>query len=732
MTSRESLPDVDAQSSPYAHSYHVFTSDEFDALASAAAYATAALTSASLSRDGTDSSDWRPLTAEQQSTIAEQLKAWAGLEGPEKQVEARLSLEKRQAHIVSSLHGNQTEEESSTSMPSAEETSFFPPDFASHYRTQLRSLAEGYYTRLYKDAVDQSKEEKKASDQQPPKLQSSSIQPVLEPSQQGLPPGVSSAQDPMQILAAASNAAGLDVQSPQLRDQLLQYAHGLYSTGSTVEDSSNQTILHPTLLPLLHTLHDLQPQHLPTLLLLSCAYYTSGNHAGSLYYNNTILEKDPNYVEAMSNIGTTLRALGRWKEAEGWWWKAVKLRPGYWDAYENLLGVLCFPQQQPSENPEPQGPRFSEALQLCDLVESSFASKKKKSQSILEHPSNQAECMPSQLPLAQVPRMQNLYYAKGNLKYVVKELGSVPAAVEYQKAVEICLSPSESSCYSLRDLVVATCVVGLLSMGAVVPGSAAATAAFEVAAALGLDPSNAQHASLAASGMFSSLAPGGILRLVRRSGDHLVRILLRLGGGQLPMIMLLPEPASRLTLYLFAETGGVLPSMAKNQNNAPPQEAANQATQTTSTILLTLAKLLQDAAAKPIAGPHGNLTLGGIPASISLVLPLYYLSLSLSSSASTCNNAGILLSSIPVVTTVINAQGQAQQLNGQALAMQYYMHGLSIDPKHPHLYTNLGSLLKDLGHLNEAVQMYEKAVECNPTFDVALANVSKKGGFFPA
>lgn len=29
----------------------------------------------------------------------------------------------------------------------------------------------------------------------------------------------------------------------------------------------------------------------------------------------------------MSNIGTTLRAMGKWKEAEGWWWKAIKLRP---------------------------------------------------------------------------------------------------------------------------------------------------------------------------------------------------------------------------------------------------------------------------------------------------------------------------------------------------------------------------------------------------------------------
>ena len=75
------------------------------------------------------------------------------------------------------------------------------------------------------------------------------------------------------------------------------------------------------------------------------------------------------------------------------------------------------------------------------------------------------------------------------------------------------------------------------------------------------------------------------------------------------------------------------------------------------------------------------------------------------------------------MTQVVDVAGKVQQVNGQALAMQYYTRGLSLDSRHPHLYTNLGSLLKDLGHLNEAISMYERAVDCNPTFDVALANL---------
>ncbi|ORY03989.1 hypothetical protein K493DRAFT_311549 [Basidiobolus meristosporus CBS 931.73] len=62
-------------------------------------------------------------------------------------------------------------------------------------------------------------------------------------------------------------------------------------------------------------------------------------------------------------------------------------------------------------------------------------------------------------------------------------------------------------------------------------------------------------------------------------------------------------------------------------------------------------------------------------------------------------------------------------MTGPALAYRYYTYGLSLDAHHPHLYTNLGSLLKDMGRLQDAVHMYEKAVESNPRFDIALANL---------
>ncbi|KAK0553606.1 hypothetical protein OC846_002447 [Tilletia horrida] len=974
-------------------SFRIFTPEEYSALASAAAYATAALTSTrsgpprTTSREDTDESeedegettDWKPLDIEQQEAIADQLRAWAGLEGPERQKEARAALGERKAQIFTQAVGGIAESMAHTpvdtdgdstaaaSMTSVDAklatldnpadavkepalaTEFWPSDFASHYRAQLRALAEGYYVKVHEEALSKvdssppvgdeedekarsavqaregrrkrrsrlapvvSSSEKSAAIGQeaaaqladevmmegiesapaaevrstssaapfPPHLQSTaggretaeedrrrhlqqkhrqrkSIPDETSPArkapesppktvdlsqryqqpQPGDPslPGVapeindalqqqererlhqaqaatmalrdferrqsegvaitpelgallqqqqqeqqqqqaaavagqtqdlhsaSSAHDPIQLISAASNAAGVDIRSPALRDQLLQYAHSLYSNGTAAQqqqqsqpDSQSKVAapvsgttassLHPSLLPLLHTLHDLHPQHLPTLLLMSCVYYSIGNLAGSLWYNKMILSIDPGYVEAMSNIGTTLRALGKWKDAEAWWWKAVKLRPGYWDAYENLLGVLCSPQQSPSvagghemqngKGGHSTGPRFQEALQLCELVENYITSRRSGGHQQAGGPGSPqrgrsaVQAMPSRLPASQACRLQNLFYAKGNLKYVLPEFGTVPAAQEYQRAVELMLSPTEAAARSLRDLVVSACVVGLLSLGASIPGPAGATAPAEIAAALGLNLSIPQHAALVASGSYSSIIPGGILRLVRQSGSNVVNVLLRLGGGsQLPFVLLSPEAAIGVGKCLLAETNGVLPSLLINSNGQPAPAYNNQAqviqqaAQTTSTILLTLAKLYQDSTSNPKPGVHGPLQMDGITPSLSLLLPLYYLSLSLHPSASTFNNLGILLSSLPVVTTIVDpATGNRQQLNGQGLAMQYYTHGLQLDPHHPHIYTNTGSLLKDLGHLNEAIAMYQKAIECNPNFDVALANL---------
>ncbi|KAG0279045.1 hypothetical protein BGZ95_002448 [Linnemannia exigua] len=496
----------------------------------------------------------------------------------------------------------------------------------------------------------------------------------------------------------------IDAREEEWRDQLLSYAHMLYAS-----EAANPSPASP-LIPILQTISTFHKSHLPTLLLLACVYYTQRNYKMSLHYNHLILTKDPNYVEAMSNIGTTLRSMGRQPEAESWWWKAVRLRPGYWDAVENLIGVLCSgygatetqaqssaetsaadetssaganPSKPKADKPATttqQPPRYKEALKICEFVEAN----------VLPDPTDPTGEQPPPLPIQHTPRLQNLLYAKGNLKYALGDIAG--ARREYERSLEI--------------------VFG--------------------------------------SGIGAMQVVNEIMCLTRMAAGYSRPSSTELEGA---MLLLRPEEALQVTQVIFRENGGVLPGLAALA--ASCTDAAGhaiggvsstlwqQSNQTTSTILLTLAKLYQDVMDQPAKAKELAGTDNYVP-TMSMLLPLYYLSLALNPSPSTCNNLGILLSSIPPTAKIfsyppavqpmqleVQSNGlvvpapvaPAYPMTGQALALQFYNYGLQLDPRHPHLYTNLGSLLKDMGQLNEAVAMYEKAVECNPKFDVALANL---------
>ncbi|KAJ2792978.1 hypothetical protein H4R21_006073, partial [Coemansia helicoidea] len=259
----------------------------------------------------------------------------------------------------------------------------------------------------------------------------------------------------------------------------------------------------------------------------------------------------------------------------------------------------------------------------------------------------------------QLSRLQSLLYSEGNLRFALGDIAG--ARREYEKAMEVVLGGSR-----LDDVVVRIAQIG---------------------------------------------AQEGINQMFHQQLNRQQPPSHNLHISRLPLTLLAPENAVRIVQVVFPETRGMLPGFVALAGRSGLQ----QANQVASNLLLTLAKLHQDHAV--VAQP------------LSIVLPLYYLALSLVPSPSTCNNLGIILSAIPSPSTptmVPSLQGghqPAQAPMGSALAMQYYTHGLALDSRHPHLYTNLGSLLKDLGYLAEAVRMYEKAVEFNPTFDVALANL---------
>lgn len=217
----------------------------------------------------------------------------------------------------------------------------------------------------------------------------------------------------------------------------------------------------------------------------------------------------------------------------------------------------------------------------------------------------------------------------------------------------------------------------------------------------------------------------GIHHIVRRiqttlgSADRAV-------SAQPPAPLLLSPEKARQTAQLVFSGNGELPGLAFVQ----PGGAKRAASQTTSNSLLSLAKIFQDSMSNGALG-SGSLQR---PSGVGDILALYYLSLSLQESPSTANNVGILLAGIqqaaPSTTTLTSDTGKLSMIpgiptgSGLALALSYYQYGLRLDPKHVHLHTNLGSLLKDIGQLDLAIQMYEQAVSCDGTFDIALTNLA--------
>ena len=188
-------------------------------------------------------------------------------------------------------------------------------------------------------------------------------------------------------------------------------------------------------------------------------------------------------------------------------------------------------------------------------------------------------------------------------------------------------------------------------------------------------------------------------------------------------ILLPPELALRTASIVF-EPSGRLPGLREILN----EHARRAAVSTISNSLLSLAKIYQDGISA------GTLGTGTKPTPrVHDILALYYLSLSLQPSPSTANNVGILLASVQQVSPhhpLIGTSGLQPLIpgvvpgSGIALALSYYRYGLELDDRHAHLYTNLGSLLKDIGQLNRAIEMYQKAVSCDSNFDIALANLA--------
>lgn len=129
--------------------------------------------------------------------------------------------------------------------------------------------------------------------------------------------------------------------TPIARDALLAYAHRLYNNptnphpaGMTAithqpepEAGSTPHIYHRQLLSLLDSIRSQHPHHLPTLLLLSCVYFSIGDYDACLNVCSEMLRVDPNYVRIIKYTWYLLITHCRLKPCLTWVWSTRRREP---------------------------------------------------------------------------------------------------------------------------------------------------------------------------------------------------------------------------------------------------------------------------------------------------------------------------------------------------------------------------------------------------------------------
>ncbi|PGH23241.1 hypothetical protein AJ80_02657 [Polytolypa hystricis UAMH7299] len=431
------------------------------------------------------------------------------------------------------------------------------------------------------------------------------------------------------------------------------------------------------------------------MLVGGCLAYGLGDYDKATRWYSRIINKDASHVEAISNLAATLLALDRREEALQHWLRAVKLRPSYFEAVEHLIGLLCSTG------------RTKEAVSIIEFVEKSLRITPNCERIRVDGPGGETDTESE------------------------SRESSVSTTESYDKAAfDYDADPQSPPTFNVRTM--DNAAAGFGSSGYAIPGSdngrmltlvhakgnmlyalgdnAGAAAAFEDAILIGAR--RRRH---------------GVRSLIRR----IVLVCTDRGGSSMVAarpdsnaVLLLPDRALQTAKLVFHPNGN-LPGLL----HIPEGIAKRAAISTTSNSLLSLAKIYQDGMSSSAPGGAAKPTTG-----VRDILALYYLSLSLQPSPSTANNVGILLASIqqngPARPQLPAGDSQVPDIpgvvpgSGIALALAYYNYGLNLDSKHAHLYTNLGSLLKDIGQLPAAIKMYEQAVACDPKFDIALANLA--------
>jgi len=427
-----------------------------------------------------------------------------------------------------------------------------------------------------------------------------------------------------------------------------------------------------------------------------CLAYGLGNYQKALRWYTKVLEMDPKHLEATSNLAATLLAVGRRQEAEQHWMKVIKAAPIHFEAVEHLVGLLCNEQ------------RSNDAIRVIEYVERSL--RQPSSGDLLKVSDRQSECSSStasRSPCQSDRSDRASYDFEPDGDSFVLDWRDNPASSEPGFGSSGFAIPG---CDNGRILALIHAKGNMLyGLG----DNGGAARAFE-------------DAVLIAAGRIFHGIQGlvkHILTVVSSSMRNRQPHQLAAVSSSAEPILLTPDQAlatARLCFPHFGELPGL-----QNVPGGPQSIARKAVISTTSNSLLSLAKIFQDG----MSNVSRSAGVTPLACGVRDILALYYLSLSLQPSPSTANNVGILLASVQQAAASAHSHRKLDipgvvPGSGVALALQYYNYGLQLDPHHAHLYTNLGSLLKDIGQLDAAINMYERAVKCDGKFDIALANLA--------
>lgn len=385
--------------------------------------------------------------------------------------------------------------------------------------------------------------------------------------------------------------------------------------------------------------------------------------------------------------------MGRRDEAEQQWRRSIKLRPSYFEAVEHLVGLFC------------EDRRGKEAVKIIEFVQQAL--RIQRSQGILRSSDYSTESGSEGSASPDTGLSEKSDFESSDLE--MHENRKVRSTSSFKVH---CGSSGYAipACDNGRMLAL---VHGKGNMLYALGDNVGAAKAFEDAILIG---SGRRH--LGIRGLIQKILKVFAVR------DGLDRLVVHSSSGADEPILLMPEVALETSQLVFPPLGQ-LPGLAEIADGVPKKAAIS----IISNSLLSLAKIYQDG----MSSSGATATRPRATSGVQDILALYYLSLSLQPSPSTANNVGILLASVQQSSqsqvsmrwrkTDISVPGVLPG-SGVALALAYYNYGLILDPRHAHLYTNLGSLFKDIGQLDAAIKMYEKAVECDSKFDIALANLA--------